>query len=148
MSYEPDTSHPRFARPTLVPPFCTIHFCLFLFLSSPVLSLSLSFFCSRPLIHRDTVLFVLLVASLVDVGPYNNNNNVNPSRLSSARSTSSYWHISVLSFFLLFSLALHLNHSRSKIAAVDEEASGREWRDFAHCAAIIPVTRDTLRTPG
>lgn len=95
---------------------------------------------------------MLLVASLVDVGPYNYN-NVNLRRrdflplvlrvLTGTHRLSLY-----LSPFLLFSLALHLNHSRSKIAAVDEEATGREWRDFAHCAAIIPVTRDTLKTPG
>lgn len=81
------------------------------------------------MIHRDTILSILLLASLVDVGPYNNNQLA---------------HISCFSFSH-FSLALHLNHSRGKIAAVDEEASGREWRDFAHCAAIIPVTRDTSR---
>lgn len=78
MSYEPDTSHPRFARPTLVPPLRTIRLSIYFFIY--LLSLSISLSRSRPLIHRDMVLFVLPVASLVDVRLYNNNNNVNPCR--------------------------------------------------------------------
>lgn len=57
-------------------------------------------------------------------------------RRSTARSTSFYWHTSALS------LSLTVSVSHSKIA-VDEEASRWGRRDFAHCAAIIPVTRDT-----
>lgn len=117
-------------------------------------SLSVSFsvlflFCSQPLIHRWYGTLCVATCLLGRCRAIQQQQcKSTPSRFSSARSTSSYWHTSVLSLFLLFSLALHLNHSRSKIAAVDEEATGREWRDFAHCAAIIPVTRDTLRTPG
>lgn len=92
------------------------------------------------------MLIVSLVASSVDVGLYNSNNNVNLRRRDFLplilRVLTGTYRFS-FSVSLSFSLALHLNHSRGKIAAVDEEASGREWRDFAHCATIIPVTRDT-----
>lgn len=142
---EPDTSrHPRFTRPTLISPSRAARFslCLFFFDLRPSLSLSLILIlpCLRPLIRRDTELIVSLVASLVELGPNNepnNGNNVGPRRRD------------VLPLVLRVLIGTHRSSlslrfasesfSRGKIAAVDEEASG----DLAHCAAIIPVTRDT-----
>lgn len=139
MSYEPDTSHhPRLA-PTLVPlsplAVCLL-LCLSLFLS---IYLYTYLFRSRLLIQRDTGLIVSPVAFLVDVGPNNdpnNGNNMDPCRrdvLSRSFYEFLLAHIGPLPLPLpVPSLASLLNRSHSKIAAVDEEASGRG--DFVHCA--------------
>lgn len=135
MSY--DTSrHPRFAL--VLHSFYPSR--ISLSVSFSFLSISLVLSRSQSLIHRDTGLIVSLVASMVDVTHKpNNNNNVNP-RLSQLVPPLVYLFLLVHSCFLRLSRSLRIILAARSLRLMKRQTD----RGISpHCAAIIPVTRDT-----